>query len=150
MPGSARLDIPVLRVVAEEFGWGVKLVEDISDLAVAQVCRRAAVVLFHRDAVGREHSWFDAARFLRLTLPESRLVACHGFSELLEWPELSDFGVFHAVGLPLKENEVRQSLGFVWQALNSPKDSTLRVKKTGAYRAAPDRCRRFRVAATAG
>jgi hypothetical protein len=42
------------------------------------------------------------------------VIACHGFAESIDWPELCDAGAFHTLWLPLKENEVRQSLGFVW------------------------------------
>jgi hypothetical protein len=43
-------------------------------------------------------------------------VVCHGFSEPIDWPALRDAGAFDALWLPLKEDEVRRSLGFVWEA----------------------------------
>jgi hypothetical protein len=111
MPGSARLDLHALQAVAGEFGWAVKLAGDMRDAAAAQA------VLFYRDALGPGCSWVDAVRRLRLALPEARLVACHGLAESIDWPELCDAGAFHALGLPLNENEVRRSLGFIAQAL---------------------------------
>lgn len=110
MPGSARLDLQALQAVAGEFGWGVKVAGDLSEAASAQT------VLFHRDALGPGCSWLDAVRRLKLALPDARLVACHGFSESLDWPELCDAGAFHALGLPLRANEVRKSLGFISEA----------------------------------
>jgi hypothetical protein len=73
-------------------------------------------VLFHRDTFGSGYSWFETIRRLKLELPEVRLVACHGFAESIDWPALSEAGAFHSLWLPLKESEVRRSLGFVWEA----------------------------------
>jgi hypothetical protein len=112
MPGSARLDLQTLQAVAGDFGWTVKVVGHMPEAAEAQA------VLFHRDALGLGCSWVDAVHLLRLALPEARLVACHGLAESIDWPELCDAGAFHALGLPLSENEVRKSLGFIAQALN--------------------------------
>jgi len=70
-------------------------------------------VLFYRDAFGPDCSWTEAIRQLRMALPGTRVVPCLGFSESTEWQELSDAGAFHALWLPLKENEVRQSFGFL-------------------------------------
>jgi len=111
MPGSAWLDLQALQTVAGEFGWAVTASDDLRDAASAQG------VLFHRDAFGPGCSWIDAVRRLRLALPEARLIACHGFSEAIDWPELCDAGAFHALGLPLRENEVRKSLGFLSEAV---------------------------------
>jgi hypothetical protein len=117
MPGSARLDLRTLQAVAGDFGWAVKVAGDMGEASEAQA------VLFHRDALGSGCSWVDAVRLLRRALPEARLVACHGFAEPIDWPELCDAGAFHALGLPLKENEVRRSLGFIAQALKRVESS---------------------------
>jgi len=74
---------------------------------------------------GISRAWVDAVRLLRLALPKARLVACHGFAESIDWPQLCDAGAFHALGLPLKENEVRRSLGFIAQALRRLDDSDI-------------------------
>jgi hypothetical protein len=110
MPGSARLDLQALQAVAGEFGWAVRVTDDLHEAGSAQA------VLFHRDALGPGCSWLDAVRQLRLALPEVRLVACHGLWESIDWPVLCDAGAFHALGLPLRSNEVRQSLGFISSA----------------------------------
>jgi len=107
MPGSARVDLQALQAVAGEFGWEVKVAGDLHE------ARSAQVVLFHRDALGPGCSWLDAVRQLRQALPDARLVACHGIWESIDWPELCDAGAFHAIGLPLRANEVRKSLGFI-------------------------------------
>jgi hypothetical protein len=116
MPGSTRPDLLALQTVAGEFGWVVDIAHDLGEIAEAQADRKTVAAFFHRDFLGREYSWVEAIRRLRLTLPEVRVIACHGFAESIDWPELSDAGAFHALWLPLKENEVRQSLGFVWEA----------------------------------
>jgi DNA-binding NtrC family response regulator len=113
LPGLARFDLQTLRPVAEEFGWDVKTVHDLSS-ATAEVDSGTAAVLFHCSALGTS-TWVEAVRALKALLPETRLVACHGFSEPVEWPALCDAGAFHALWLPLKENEVRKSFGFVLQ-----------------------------------
>jgi hypothetical protein len=107
MPGSARLDLQALQAVAGEFGWAVRVAKDLREAGSAQT------VLFYRDALGPGCSWLDAVRQLRLALPGARLVACHGLWESIDWPELCDAGAFHALGLPLRANEVRKSLGFI-------------------------------------
>jgi hypothetical protein len=107
MPGFAQLDLQALQAVAGEFGWAVRVAEDLREAGSAQT------VLFHRDALGSGCSWLDAVRQLKQALPGARLVACHGLGEFIDWPELCDAGAFHAIRLPLKANEVRKSLGFI-------------------------------------
>jgi hypothetical protein len=107
MPGSARVDLLALQTVAGEFGWAVRVADDLREAESAQT------VLFYRDALGPGCSWLDAVRQLRLALPGARLIACHGLWESIDWPELCDAGAFHAIGLPLRANEVRKSLGFI-------------------------------------
>jgi hypothetical protein len=116
MPGSTRPDLQALKAVAGEFGWGVDIAHDLGEIAGAQADRKTVAAFVHRDFLGREYSWVEAIRRLKLTLPGIRVIACHGFAESIDWPELCDAGAFHALWFPLKENEVRQSLGFVWGA----------------------------------
>lgn len=116
VPGSARVDLTALRAVAGDFGWAVDVAHDLCELAAAQKNRKTVAVLFSRDAVGSGHSWIGTTMKLKLALPQVRLVACHAFPESIDWPELCDAGAFHALWLPLKENEVRRTLGFVWEA----------------------------------
>lgn len=116
VPGLARLDLQPLQAVAAEFGWTVNVVHDLPDLADAQADGKTAAVLFHRDAFGVDCSWLEAVRLLKLVVPGVRLVACHGFPEQIDWPRLCDAGAFHALWLPLKQNEIRKSLGFISEA----------------------------------
>src|ERR1700683_2989710 len=113
VPGSAYLELQALQTVAREFGWAVTVAGDLRDAASAQA------VLFYRDALGPRCSWLEAVRLLRRALPDTRLIACHGFAEAIDWPELCDAGAFHALGLPLSASEVRRSLGFISEAERS-------------------------------
>lgn len=103
----------VLRNVAGDFGWGVLAVHDIADLRESGI--QAAAVLFHSDAFAA-HSWAGALAQVKIALPGALPIACHGFSEQIDWPTLSDAGLFHSLWLPLRESEVRRTLGFVWEA----------------------------------
>jgi hypothetical protein len=116
MPGPGRVDLSLLRSVARDFEWEVDVFHDFREAAVAQAYRKTGALLFHRDALGSGCSWLEAIRVLRLAVPDVRLIPCHGFSELVDWQELSVAGAFHALWLPLRENEVRRTLGFVWGA----------------------------------
>jgi hypothetical protein len=115
MPGQASFDFGAVQSVAGEFGWTVGIADDLREVAAAHAYLRTSAVLFHREAFG-SNSWFDAVRLLKSVLPDVRPVVCHGFSESIDWPALCDAGAFHSLWLPLKENEVRRSFGFLWEA----------------------------------
>lgn len=112
LPGSTRLENAVLHRIAAEFGWEIKVAGGLSDTRH----KRTAAILFSRDALGAELGWIETIRRLRCALPDARLVACHGFTDTFDWPALAEAGVFHSLWLPLKENEVRRTFGFVWEA----------------------------------
>jgi hypothetical protein len=116
MPGKVEVDVRVLRSVAREFGWIADIAHDLPEAAEAQAYTKIVAAFLHRDGVGSQCSWPEAVRLFRFVLPNVRVIACHGLSEAIDWPALREAGTFHALHLPLKENEVRQSLGFVWQA----------------------------------
>jgi hypothetical protein len=126
MAGQASFDLGAVHTIAGEFGWTVGIFDDLREAAAAHPYRGTSTVLFHRDAFGT-HSWIDAVRLLKSALPGVRPVACHGFSESIDWPALCDAGAFHSLWLPLKENEVRRSFGFVWEAERRLADAADRV-----------------------
>lgn len=103
----------ILHTLAADFGWTVKVTSDLSAVTAAQANCMTAAVFFCHDALGPGYSRQETIRLLRAALPQARLVVCHGFSETIDWPELSDAGAFHELWLPLQENEVRLCLGFV-------------------------------------
>src|ERR1019366_1512253 len=115
MSGSVRIDLETLRGVAQEFGWTVKPVHYMSE-ATQNLTSETVAVFFHRSAFGIDCTWLDAVRQVRNTFPEIPSIVSHGFSEPVDWPSLCAAGAFHAVWLPLKESEVRKSLGFASEA----------------------------------
>jgi hypothetical protein len=116
MPGSNRDHHQPLHAVAADFGWTVDVTNDLSAVAAAQSHRTTVAAFFCHDALGPGHSRMETIRLMGLALPKVNLVVCHGFSETIDWPELSDAGAFHELWLPLRENEVRLCLGFVREA----------------------------------
>jgi len=116
LPGARRVNTGPLESVAREFGWVVDRATDLREIAALRKWRRPVALFVFRDALGPDYSWLEAIRLLRLTLPDVRLIACHEFSEAVDWPALCDAGAFHEIHLPLQENELHQCLGFVWEA----------------------------------
>lgn len=119
LPGPDTLNLASMRTVAEEFGWKIRVAEALGEVA-AVTPRKVAAVFFHRNAFGAGYSWRDAIRFLKVMLPGVPLVVLRRFAEPVDWPGLSDEGAFHSLWLPLKESEVRQSLGFLANAERRP------------------------------
>jgi DNA-binding NtrC family response regulator len=116
MRGLGQIDLASLNIVAADFGWTVQVAHDLRQTAELVAQLRTVAVLVKHDAVGAGFSWLEIVGLLRRTLPDVRLVVCHGFGDVFDWPELSDAGAFHALRLPLQEDELRQSLGFIWEA----------------------------------
>jgi len=116
LPAAGRSEFGALEKVAAEFGWAVYVAADLADAVAAGKRLEPAALFFHREAVSPADSWTHAIEALRRELPGVPLIACHGFSEPIDWPALSEAGAFHSLWVPLKESEARRSLGFVWQA----------------------------------
>lgn len=116
MPGSARADFSPLDAIAGEFGWDVRTVHHADEVAAAKSAGSTLAVLICRDALGPGSSWSDAIQFLGVALPGTPVIVVHGFADPFDWPVLTDSGAFHSLWLPLKPNEVRQSLGFLLRA----------------------------------
>lgn len=53
---------------------------------------------------------------------------CHGFAEMIDWPQVADAGAFHSLLLPFDVREVRQSLGFVWGAKRCSATMSIRCR----------------------
>jgi hypothetical protein len=130
IPGAAAFDFELLRTVAHEFGWTVQMAGNLSESSSAERTGRIAGVIFHRSAVASGVSWPKAIESVRTEYPEARLIGCYGFSEPLDGNEPSTSRLFHMLGLPLKENEVRQSLGFVWAAEKRMSETAVRLRRS--------------------
>lgn len=130
MPGLSEAFSTTLALVAQEFGWAVVTVSGADEVSCLARSRRVSAVFFLRDASSGE-SWSDALGRLRLLATEAHLIPCCGFSDPVDWDQLRDAGAFHSLWLPLKENELRQCLGFIWQATRVPVQAERTARKNG-------------------
>jgi ActR/RegA family two-component response regulator len=116
VPGMGDLDLTTLSRVAADFGWTVQVGHDLRQTAELVAQLSTVAIFANHDAVGAGFSWLEIIRVLRRTLPDARLVVCHGFGDVFDWTQLCNAGAFHALQLPLQDPELRQSLGFIWEA----------------------------------
>ena len=102
-------------VRAAEFGWSLESAPTLADLRKLNESSHVIAVFFDAETVGL--SWPQALDSVRDIAPSALPIACQKFSDKLPWPALAAAGMFHTVPRPFKAGEVRQSLGFVWQAI---------------------------------
>lgn len=128
-------DVAGLTATAAEMGWRTEIVREPAAV------EHAIAVFVDRSFIEPDCSWPEAVRRMRNTLPASHIVVCHGFSEAIDWEELADAGAFHALALPLKPNEVHQSLGFLLEAENRDAETARPVDISSGerFRKAPGR-----------
>ncbi len=101
------------RLVAE-FGWSLEEASSIARVTELNAANPVVTVLFSPHDLALP--WDQALRAVLRAAPMALPILCHGFAEVVDWPQLADAGVFHSLLLPLDLREVRQSLGFVWEA----------------------------------
>jgi hypothetical protein len=131
MPGSHRVDLPLVRGAAHEYGWTIHTARNVQELTGAAAHSRIGAVFFQQDSIGSGGSWIEAIALLRSAVPGVRLVACSEFSSGLDYPKLCRAGLFHSVWLPLKSSEVKQCLGFIWEAEKRRAASPLKSRAAG-------------------
>ncbi len=112
--GNCSVDTPKVSNLVREFGWSVEAAPSLDHLRQLGRTGSIVAVLFEANDFGL--SVEQALRAARKAAPNARLIPCHRFSDVVDWPALADAGAFHALALPLNWDEVRQSLGFVWSA----------------------------------
>jgi DNA-binding NtrC family response regulator len=112
--GGLSHDVQEVGDLAREFGWSLEPCAGFDQLRAIGRNRNVVAVLFDANDLGLTHD--QALRSARKAAPNARLIICHRFSDVVNWPELADAGAFHALSVPLNRNELRQSLGFVWSA----------------------------------
>jgi hypothetical protein len=105
------------RLVAE-FGWSLKEASSLARVAELNVDHNLVTVLFSPHDLGLP--WRQALRGVVDAAPVTLPILCHGFADTIHWPEAAQAGVFHSLLLPFDMREVRQSLGFVWEAKCRP------------------------------
>ena len=103
-----------LHRIAPDFGWSVETADDLDHLGEMGASRRIVAVFFEPHGSGQ--TWEEALSGILKAAPEALPIACHRFSETIDWPSLASAGAFHAIPLPFDDREARQSLGFVWGA----------------------------------
>lgn len=131
--GSLPAELVLDRLVVE-FGWSLKKVATIEALRLPNVNRDAVAVLFEATMWGL--GWHEALRMVIDSAPAAYPILCHRLSDILDWPELSVAGAFHALAIPFRESEARQSLGFVWAAKSRPKNVVALREPGNFYRRA--------------
>ena len=97
-----------------EFEWSVENILTVDGLA--EVCTRRDVVAVLVDPAVLELSWQRALAAVQAVAPRALPILCDRFSSAIDWSEASSAGAFHMLSLPLDLGELRQSLGFVWEA----------------------------------
>jgi hypothetical protein len=116
MPGVHRVDLPLLRLMAQSFGWKIQQARSAEELKILAGVGKIGAVLFQEESLSTGGAWLETLVKLQAASPESRFVACSDFSSAIDYPKMCRAGLFHLVWLPLKKNEILQCFGFVWEA----------------------------------
>jgi hypothetical protein len=103
--------------VADHLGWSVHCVPDFDLLAEISVGHEVtAVFVDHRaQVINQETSDAMSLRRIRALIPGVRLVLCCPIRFIFE-VDPSEVGAFHAIARPFQMEELRASVGFVWEA----------------------------------
>jgi hypothetical protein len=120
----------VLDTLVVQFGWTLEKAPNFEALWRPDVQRDAVAVLFEATMWGLD--WHEALRMVIDAAPAARPILCHRLSTPLDWPQLSAAGAFHALSLPFRGSEARQSLGFVWAA-NSRRRNVIPLRDPGNF-----------------
>ena len=118
--GDLSADLAMLERLVVEFGWSLNKAKNLGALRQPHVHRDAVAVLFEASMWGL--GWHEVLRMVIDAAPMACPILCHRLSATLDWPELSAAGAFHALAIPFRESEARQSLGFVWAAKSRPRN----------------------------
>lgn len=114
LAGSLPVEALKLHPLAAEFGWSIKQASSLRGLAELNANGNLVAVLFNpRDLA---LPWEQALRGVLDAAPGALPILCHGFAETIDWPQAAEAGAFHSLQLPFDLGEVRQSLGFAWEA----------------------------------
>jgi hypothetical protein len=115
-------DLPIenlaLDLLVAEFGWSLKEACSFGRLAELNADHNLAAVLFSPRNLALP--WEQALGGILEAAPTALPILCCGFSEAIDWPQAARAGVFHSLLLPFNLPEVRQSLGFVFEAKRRP------------------------------
>ena len=111
-----------LEIAAERFGWEVHFAKDLSETSSQNLLRalnrehEIVAVMFSPEAMGLP--WQEALNLVHSWAPLAQPILFFRMADRPPAEELSRAGVFHAIGLPLRKQELHHSLGFVWADRN--------------------------------
>jgi hypothetical protein len=127
--GGASFSLRVRHSVAREFGWGVKMAENLGMLCHARRREKPTAVLFYRSALSRTPGWMLSSLS---NLPCQVFVPSRAMNSPMHQTgrDYGGAGAFHSLWLPWKEGEERQSFGFVAQAENRESKAPRRLTIT--------------------
>jgi hypothetical protein len=93
--------------------WDVDCVPDLDALGLVSNSREIPAVFVDQATLGIS----DAMRLrrIRALLPEARLVVCCPI-RLISDIDPDEVGAFHALARPLKMEELKAAIGFVWES----------------------------------
>ena len=103
-----------METLAAESGWSFEHAGNLRQLQEIGSTRDVVAVLIEAATLGMPPA--EALQAVSEALPKTLPILCHKASENIQWTQLADAGAFHALLLPLRASEVRQTLGFVWEA----------------------------------
>ncbi|MBV8819900.1 MAG: hypothetical protein JO022_16170 [Acidobacteriaceae bacterium] len=99
--------------VARPFGWNIRKTSSLDDLL--EIREEADVPAVFIASYPGDCLAEQIAK-IRALVPRARVVACYPLSAPMLADELVSAGAFHSIPRPLNAGEVKQSLGFVWEA----------------------------------
>lgn len=123
--GSLPIERLVLDRLVSEFRFSFKEVEKIESLRNLKMRDDVVAVLFKPSGLGLP--WDEALRSVLNAFPRAFPILCHGFAEHVDWPRAADAGAFHSIPVPFSVAELRQSLGFVWEAKKRSQSTRPRI-----------------------
>ena len=114
LAGSLPVEHLALDILVAEFGWSLNQASSLRGLAELNADYNVVAVLFSPRSLALP--WEHALRGILDAAPGALPILCHRFADAIDWPQVAEAGGFHSLLLPFTRGEVRQSLGFVWDA----------------------------------
>ena len=96
------------------FGWELKHADGLRGLERLSGKHNVVATIF--SPVLLDLAWEQALQSVLELAPKALPILCHGFAEEIDWEQAAAAGAFHSLLVPFDLQEVRQSLGFVWDA----------------------------------
>jgi hypothetical protein len=114
--GETQYDVARWTALAVEFNFDLEFIPEISNLAELSEPHGVSSVVIRLDESGRNAA--DATNHIRTLAPNARVILSRPMASHISSADLNEAGVFHSIRQPMHASEMRQSLGFLWSALN--------------------------------